>query len=51
MMTDSDERRKRNKDALLESYNLSREQRKRLGMPKKDPKKNSTIKKVNRIDL
>ena len=43
-----EEQKKRNKEALLESYNLSKEARKREGIKKKG--NNPSIAGVNRID-
>lgn len=47
-LTDKELKKKMNKDAVLESYNLSKRMRKRLGLKKKG--KNPTITKVKRVD-
>jgi len=43
-----EEQKKKNKEAVLESYNLSKRMRKRLGLKKKGD--SPTINKVKRID-
>lgn len=48
-LTDKELKKKMNKDAVLESYKLSKRQRKELHLKRKS-KKEATINKVKRID-
>lgn len=47
-MIDKEEQKRLNREAVLESYNLSKRQHKKLGTKKKKGK--VTIKKIKRVD-